>query len=120
MSQQFYRGLSQLADRAMKRFGIKDGYQAYIRRGGTDYAVTALEAAFDPKDVDGVIILRTDTRFLLSTVDMPFVPDKEQGDVLVIKRDGESEEEVWLLPYQPKRIAPGGPAVFYELHCRTD
>lgn len=120
MSTQFYRGLAQLADRAMKRFGMptNGAYKAFLRRGGTDYPVVALEAAFDPKDVDGQIVLRTDTRYLLSVIDLPFEPS-EQTDNFVIKRDAESTEEVWLLPYKPKRIAPGGDAVFFELHCRS-
>lgn len=119
MSSQFYRGLAQLADRAMKRFGIQDEYESFLRRAGVDYPVTALEAAFEPRDVDGEIVLRTDTRYLLSTVDLPFEPS-EQTDKFVVKRAGESAEEVWLLPYKPKRVSPGGPAVFYELHCRSE
>ena len=110
----------------MRRFGIpKTGEQvrALIRRNIngviTDYPVVALEADFSPRERgDGSIIQRTDTRYLVSSVDLEITPTR-RTDIFVLVIEDSAETEL-ILASEPKRIAPAGPmsVVFWDFHCR--
>lgn len=116
-----YAKLALKAEKAMKRYGIpKTGaaVKAYVRRGGTDHPVVALESDFTPRERgDGSVFQRTDVRYLVSDVDLAIVPTKET-DTFVLKDD--SVETEFLLASEPKRIAPDAmTVVFWDFHCRT-
>lgn len=126
-----YAKIAARADRVMRRYGIpKTGntanVKAYIRRhannADTDYACVALEADYSPNERHGQIE-RTDTRYLVSDIELEIVPNKASDVFVLTTEDGAGSvvaESVWLLASEPKRIAPdGGTVVFWELHCRT-
>jgi len=109
-----YGGLATRVDRIMKRFGREEG-STYLRRNGVDRAVRAVEADFAPKERDGVIVQQNDVRYLVSVVGLTVDPDHKL-DRLVIVDDGEETEYIIATP--PKRTAPGGTNVFWQIHAR--
>lgn len=112
-----YHNLAKRADKIMKQFGAKPSH-AFFDRNGSRRAVTALEADFAPREVDGQVIQRGDLRFLVSTVGETTAPDMEQDTFIWIDPDTLVEQE-YLIASPPKRTAPGGENVFWQLHCRT-
>lgn len=109
-----YTRLSQKIDKIMRRFGRQPG-TTFLRRSGVDREVVALEEKFSPREIDGVIVLRDDVRYLVSVVDLATPPDHKL-DRLVLVDDGVETE--YLLVEKPERLRPGNTNILWLCHLR--
>lgn len=119
-----YNKLAQRADRIMRRFGraIEHDVQTFIRRtvgsDVADFEVTALESDFSARERgDGQIIRRDDVRYLVSVIGLSITPNEETDTLILVDTTDSSETELEIVA-PPKRTAPGGVNVFWQLHCR--
>lgn len=119
MAQFNYAKLAERTDKIIRRFGREEETTFLRRRAGsdiTDYAVIALEADFSAKERgDGSVVRRDDTRYLISVVGLEITPDERTDSLLLIDDGVEKEYEI---VGTPKRTAPGGVNIFWQLHCR--
>lgn len=99
----------------MLRYGIPVG-RAFLRRESGDRAVVALEADFSGRERDGNLVLQDDVRFLVSAHDLMLDPDQDEDELVIVSDD--SVETAYRIVSEPKRTAPGGFNVFWQLHCR--
>lgn len=118
-----YTSLAKRAHKIMQRFGRVVPYRTYLRRTGmSDREVVALESDFSARERDGVLVQMDDVRFLIAVYDpsgalLSIVPDEQQDSLVLV--DVDSAETVLRIVAKPKRIAPGGVNVFWQLHCRS-
>lgn len=120
MAQYGYRNLAIIADRTLKRYGFATN-RAFLRRVvndvAVDRAVTVLEADFGPRERDGEVVRRNDLRFLISVIDLDIDPDKVEDLLVLIDENGAETE--YVIATEPKRTAPGGINVFWQVHVRS-
>ncbi len=120
MAQYNYRNLAIIADRTLKRYGFPAG-RSFLRRVVNDVAedrpVTVLEADFGPRERDGEVVRRNDLRFLISVIDLTVNPDKVEDLLVLIDELGNETE--YVIATEPKRTAPGGVNVFWQVHVRS-
>jgi len=115
-----YQNLAQIAHKNLARFGRKPN-RTHLRRVvndvNVDRVVTAIEADFAPREVDGQVVRRNDLRFLISVIGLTLDPD--QVEDLLVLTDDLGNETAYVIASEPKRTAPGGVNVFWQLHVRS-
>lgn len=105
------------AERLIAKFGAAatltrktvtgEGYDPSIST--TDHAVTAVAVAYEVGEIDGVRVLASDRKVLVSTKGLEVEP--QPGDVLTIS--GAAHAVVSVKP-----LAPGGVVVMWEAQAR--
>lgn len=110
-----YARLSQKIDKIMRRFGRQPG-TTFLRRAGVDREVVALEEKFSPREIDGVIVLRDDVRYLISVVDLESAPDHKLDRLVLLDED--SVETEYLFVEKPERLQPGNTNILWLCHAR--
>lgn len=117
MGQFNYAGLATRVNGILSTYGYKP-HKAFLRRGGEDREVIAVEADFSPRERDGALVQASDIRFLINS-DVAPPPDYKLDKFVIVSEGDDSAETEYLLVTPPKRTAPGGVNVFWQIHCRT-
>ena len=116
-------------DRMITKYGYhetSDRGRMFLRRNGVDRECRGMEMDFSPRDVDGRLVQRDDIRFIVSpkTANGPLdpAPDDEYDTVVLVNNDETepSSETVLIFAGRPKRLAPAGVIMFWELHLRKE
>jgi hypothetical protein len=125
----YYGRFAHTCDRMITKYGYHETSgrgRMFLRRDGVDRECRGVEMDFSPRDVDGHIIQRDDIRFLVSpkTANGPLSPppDDEHDVVILINNDATepSSETKLIFAGRPKRLAPAGVTMFWELHLRKE
>jgi len=125
----YYGRFANTCDRMITKYGYHENSgrgRMFLRRNGVDRECRGCEISFNSRDVDGQIVQRDDIRFLVSskTMNGPLspAPDDEYDTVVLINNDAtESSGEIKLIfAGRPKRLAPAGVTMFWELHLRKE
>lgn len=125
----YYGRFANTCDRMITKYGYHEASgrgRIFLRRNGIDRECRGVEVDFSPRDVDGQIVQRDDIRFLVSQKTanghLDPSPDDERDVVILINNDAtESSSETKLIfAGRPKRLAPAGVTMFWELHLRKE
>ena len=129
MTTDYYGRFAVTCDRMITKYGYHENSgrgHMFLRRNGLDREVRGMEVDFSQRDVDGQTVQRGDIRFLVSHKTArghlePF-PDDERDVVILINNDEtEASSEIKLIfAGRPKRLAPAGVILFWELHLRKE
>lgn len=117
-----YAGLAQRADKIMRRFGMPRGdpeAQVILRRGSEEFGVTALEATFAGEARHSGLAEMDAVDFLVSAVGLDVTPSMET-DLLILRRGEGYEDETYRIVEEPRRTAPGGVNVFWQIRGRRE
>lgn len=119
------------ADKLLRRWGISvengDATLAYLARGEpmVQRKVVILEDDYSSREIDGVVVIQGDRRYLVSSLDPdsgePIEPPDYTQDVLVVPEESDDSQSVELrIVEKPRRLSPGTTIIYYEIHCRED